>query len=225
MNSFFFWYIVNAAVHGEVVRLHIIPREQKMNAFRKTVFTLIILLIPAFLLGNQSQVKIIKSEDDLPEKFCTIWKKGDHLIFNGQNLAIIGGIRRYLKSTTNYPAADAKGCILSLAPAGQNLTSDLIAGAPVIRFSDKKVELLYSSIKQVQESVPEGILTFEATAVYNGKKGKKAKVQKDTKLLGDALAQAKEKVSTQSKAIAKMFITYHPGHEDSLDAASRIFSF
>ena len=177
MNSFFFWYIVNAAVDGEVVRLHIIPREQKMNAFRKTVFTLIILLIPAFLLGNQSQVKVIKSEDDLPEKFCTIWKKGDHLIFNGQNLAIIGGVRRYLKSTTNYPAADAKGCILSFAPAGQNLTNDLIAGAPVIRFSDKKAELLYSSIKQVQESVPEGILTFEATAVYDGKKAKKAKVQ------------------------------------------------
>lgn len=148
-----------------------------MNAFRKTVFTLIILLIPAFLLGNQSQVKIIKSEDDLPEKFCTIWKKGDHLLFNGQNLAIIGGVRRYLKSTTNYPAADALGCILSFAPAGQNMTSDLIAGAPVIRFSDKKVELLYSSIKEVQESSPEGTLTFEATAVYNGKKGKKAKVQ------------------------------------------------
>ena len=79
--------------------------EQKMTAFRKTVFTLIILLIPAFLLGNQSQVKIIKSEDDLPEKFCTIWKKGDHLIFNGQNLAISGGVRTRGASSA-LPRAD-----------------------------------------------------------------------------------------------------------------------
>ncbi len=177
LNSFFFWYIVNTSVRGKVVRLHIFPKEQKMTAFKITAFILFFLLIPGLLLGNQSQVRIINTEDDLPEKFCTIWKKGDQLLIHGQNLAIIGGVRRHLKSTTNYPAADALGCILSFTPAGLDITSDLIVGAPVMRFEDKRADLVYSSIQQVRERTPEGVLTFEATAVYSGKKGKKAKIQ------------------------------------------------
>lgn len=148
-----------------------------MDAFKKAALTLLILLIPSFLPGSEYQVKVIKSEDDLPEKFCTIWKSGDHLVSHGQNLAIIGGVQRYLKSSTNYPAADARGCILSFVPAGRSLKSDMIIGAPVIRIEDKKIDLAYSSFKPVSENAADGHLLYESTALYKGKKGTQARVQ------------------------------------------------
>ena len=122
-----------------------------MSAFKKTALLTLILFIPAFLMGSEFQMKVIQSEDDLPEKFCAIWKSGDYLISNGKNLAIIGGVKRYLKSSSNYPVADAQGCIISLVPAGKKLVSDLIVGAPVIRIQDKKQEVFYSTIKPFEE--------------------------------------------------------------------------
>jgi hypothetical protein len=107
-----------------------------MKAFRKSI-TVFLLLIPVLLLGSEFQVKIIQSEDDLPEKFCSIWKAGDFLVSDGENLAIIGGVKRYIKSSTNYPAADALGSIIGFAPAGKKLKSDLIAGAPAIQTKKK----------------------------------------------------------------------------------------
>ncbi len=148
-----------------------------MKALNKAVLGICILLIPALLIGAEFQMKVIKGKDDLPEKFCTIWKSGDYLISNGKNLALIGGVKRYLKTDTNYPVADALGCIISLAPAGKKLKSDLIIGAPVIRIQDKKQDVFYSSVKPIQESSPDGAFTVEATALYQGKKGNKATVQ------------------------------------------------
>jgi hypothetical protein len=148
-----------------------------MRAFNKAVFSIFILLIPVLLFGAEFQMKVIKGEDDLPEKFCSIWKSGDYLISNGKNLALIGGVKRYLKSSSNYPAADAQGCIISLAPAGKKLVSDLIVGAPVIRIQDKKQEVFYSTIKPSKEQSQSGTFTVEAIALYKGKKGKRAKVQ------------------------------------------------
>ncbi|MDH4258651.1 MAG: hypothetical protein OEV50_07530, partial [Candidatus Aminicenantes bacterium] len=147
-----------------------------MKAYRKSLAAFL-LLIPVLLLGSEFQVKIIQSEDDLPEKFCSIWKAGDFLVSDGETLAIIGGVKRYLKSTTNYPAADALGSIISFAPAGKKVKSDMIVGAPVIRIKDKKEEVFYSSVKPVKQDTPDGSLTVEATASYSGKKGSKARVQ------------------------------------------------
>ena len=148
-----------------------------MSAFKKTTLLTLIFLTPAFLLGTEFQMKVIQGEDDLPEKFCTIWKSGDYLISNGKNLALIGGVKRYLKSSSNYPVADAQGCIISLAPAGKKLVNDLIAGAPVIRIKDEKQEVFYSTIKSFEEKSQNGTFTVEAIALYKGKKGKRAKVQ------------------------------------------------
>jgi hypothetical protein len=148
-----------------------------MKAFNKTVLSIFILLIPVLFFGAEFQMKVIKGEDDLPEKFCTIWKSGDYLVSNGKNLALIGGVKRYLKSSTNYPTADALGCVISLAPDGKKLESDLIVGAPVLRIQDKKEDVFYSSVKPVKENSQDGAFTVEAIALYQGKKGNKAKVQ------------------------------------------------
>lgn len=148
-----------------------------MKAFNKTVLGIFILLIPVLFLGAEFQMKVIKGEDDLPEKFCTIWKSGDYLVSNGKNLALIGGVKRYIKNSSNYPTADTLGCVISLAPAGKKLESDLIVGAPVLRIQDKKEDVFYSSVKPVKENSQNGAFTVEAMALFQGKKGIKAKVQ------------------------------------------------
>ncbi len=148
-----------------------------MNALKKTALLTLFFLIPAFLLATDFQMKVIQSEEDLPEKFCTIWKSGDYLISNGKNLALIGGVKRYLLSSSNYPIADAQGCIISLTPAGKNLVSDLVVGAPNMRIQDKKQDVFYSSITPFKEQSPNGTFAVEAAALYKGKKGIRAKVQ------------------------------------------------
>ncbi len=148
-----------------------------MKAFNKAILSIFILLIPFLLFGSEFQMKVIKGEDDLPEKFCPTWKNGDYLISDGKNLALIGGVKRYLKSSTNYPVADALGCIISLVPAGKKLKSELIVGAPVLRIQDEKEDVFYNSVKPVKENDPNGAFTVEAVALYKGKKGINAKIQ------------------------------------------------
>lgn len=148
-----------------------------MNAFKKTTFLILILLIPAFLLGAEFQMKVIQNEDDLPEKFCSIWKSGDYLIHNGNSLALIGGVKRYLLSSSNYPMADALGCLISLVPAGKNLVSDLVVGAPNMRIQDKKQDVFYSTVQPLKEQTQNGTFAVEAVALFKGKKGTRAKVR------------------------------------------------
>jgi len=151
-----------------------------MRTFNKFLFpTLIILLffITFLLRGAEFQVKVIKDAGDLPEKFCRIWKNGDLLISDGENLALIGGVKRTLQDILNFPVANAMGSILSFVPAGKSLVSDLCIGSPVIRIEDKSEYLTNSSVKQIKENIPEGGLGFEATALYTGKEGRKAQIK------------------------------------------------
>ena len=148
-----------------------------MKVHKITLFLLLLFLIPLFLQGNEFQVKAIESSDDLPEKFCSAWKKGDFLISDGKNLALLGGVNRTFYSILNYPMANAMGSIISFVPAGKNLKSTLNIGSPVIRVKGKREYLVYSSVKQLRKTTPEGALVFEASASYSGKKGEKARVK------------------------------------------------
>ena len=148
-----------------------------MKAFNKTIFLALFLIVPFLLQGIEFQVKIIKSVGDLPEKFCSNWESGDFLISDGKNLALIGGVKRTLKTITNYPSANAMGSIISFVPAGKNLLSNLNIGSPVIRIKNKRKYLTYSSINPLKGETPQGGLAFEATALYTGKKGEKARVK------------------------------------------------
>lgn len=134
-------------------------------------------LIPFFLLGEEFEVKSIKSSEDLPEKICKQWKRGDFLISDGKYLALIGGMPRPLKPTLSYPRANARGSILSFVPSGKDLVSDLGIGAPVIKKNYQMKFLTYSSLKQTKKSVPEGSLDFEAEAQYEEKDGKKGQIK------------------------------------------------
>ncbi len=148
-----------------------------MKAFTKIIFMAFALFIPFLLQAAEFQVKVIKSEDDLPEKFCSHWAKGDFLIFNGKNLTIIGGTKRRLKDITNYPTGDAMGSIISFVPAGKKITSNLNIGSPVIKIKIKREYIIYSSVKPLNENAQKDALAFEATALYQGKKGEKASIR------------------------------------------------
>ena len=90
-----------------------------MKVHKKTLFLILLLLFPLSLQGNEFQVKTIESSGDLPEKFCSAWKKGDFLISDGKNLALLGGVNRTFYSIGNYPMANAMGSIISFVPAGK----------------------------------------------------------------------------------------------------------
>ncbi|NIO48034.1 MAG: hypothetical protein GTN73_01145 [Candidatus Aminicenantes bacterium] len=148
-----------------------------MKAFKKIIIVAFSLLIPFLLQAAEFQVKVIKSEDDLPEKFCSHWEKGDFLIFNGKNLALIGGAKRRLKNLTNYPTGDAMGSIISFVPAGKKIVSNLNIGSPYIRIKRKREYITYTSVKPLKETAQKAALAFEAAALYEGKKGEKARIR------------------------------------------------
>lgn len=148
-----------------------------MKTFFKAIFIAFFLLVPLFLQGTEFQVKVIKTVDDLPEKFCSNWKSGDILVSDGKILALIGGSKRTWNTLTNYPTANAMGSIISFVPAGKKLESILNIGSPVFRIKKKREYLTYSSVTPLKELTSEGALAFEATASYKGKKGVKAQVK------------------------------------------------
>jgi hypothetical protein len=148
-----------------------------MKTFKKIIITVFSLLIPFLIQAAEFQVKVIKSGDDLPEKFCSHWKKGDFLISDGKNLTLIGGAKRRLKTQTNYPQADTIGSIISFVPAGKKIASNLNIGSPVIRIKRKREYLTYTSVKPLKAAAQKDALAFEATALYEGKKGGKARIR------------------------------------------------
>ena len=104
---------------------------------RKIVlFIFLPLHIFAFLLhASEFEVKILKDAHDLPEKFCTIGKKGDYFISDGKYLVLLGGTPRPLDYLLlNFPRSNAMGSILGFAPAGKDMVSDLSIGSPVLKF-------------------------------------------------------------------------------------------
>jgi len=135
-----------------------------------------ILFLPLLLQAGQFQVKAIKNAGDLPEKFCSAWKEGDYLVSDGENLVLIGGTERVLKSYYQYPIEHTLGSILSFVPGGKNLTSDLMIGAPYIRVKNRSRYLAYTSLEQTSSDSPEGSISFQAAAVYRGKKEEKAEI-------------------------------------------------
>jgi hypothetical protein len=148
-----------------------------MKAFKKIIITVFSLLIPFLLQAAEFQVKVIESEDDLPEKFCSHWEKGDFLIFDEENLALIGGVKRRMKRLINYPEGDAMGSIISFVPAGKKISSDLNIGSPIIKIKRKTEYLTYNSIKPLKKAIQKDALAFEAAALYEGKKGEKARIR------------------------------------------------
>ncbi len=138
---------------------------------------LVLLLMPFFIQAAEFQVKIIESANDLPEKFCPIWEKGDYLITDGEYLILIGGTSRRLYSNNYYYIADAKGTLISMVPAGKKQKSKMALGAPDLRIDGKRTLINYSSIKPGNINSEDGSFEFSATAEFQGEKGLHAAIE------------------------------------------------
>lgn len=159
------------------------PEEAKMKSSILSILSLF-LFIPFLLQASEFQVKIIKDADDLPKNFCTIWEKGDYLISDGQYFALLGGVPRPLRShLLNFPDSNAMGSILSFAPAGENIMSNLSIGSPILRIKERRKYLTYTSLDLMKETKQKGTLAFRASALYKGKNGQKAEIQTTYHLL------------------------------------------
>ena len=109
-----------------------------MKNLKKLHLFALCLFFPLILQGGEWQFKIVADEADVPEEFCTEWRKGDYLLTDGEYLILFGGSSRTMQSILNYPVADAMGSIIGFAPAGKNLLGNLIAGSPYLRINGKK---------------------------------------------------------------------------------------
>jgi len=147
-----------------------------MKGLKRNLLGILVLCVPILLLGAEFEVKVIKSAVDLPEPFCTLWKEGDVLVSDGQNLLLFGGTDRVLKSYYQYPIEHTLGSVLGYVPKGKGYTSDLVVGSPYIRIKNKSQYLGYSSFNAIPHKAQEGALQFLAVAHYKGDKGEKAEV-------------------------------------------------
>ena len=147
---------------------------------KKTIpLVLLSLSIFAFLLhASEFEVKILKDAHDLPEKFCTIGKKGDYSISDGKYLVLLGGTPRPLDyPLLNIPRSNAMGSIIGFAPAGKDIVSNLIIGSPVLKFMERRYYLAYSSLKVIEKGFKDKALTLRASATYEAQGGKEAHIE------------------------------------------------
>ena len=138
---------------------------------------MVLLLLPLSIQSAEFQVKIIESEDDLPEKFCSIWEKGDYLITDGEFLILIGGTSRRLYSNNYYYIADARGNLISMVPAGKKQKSKMAVGAPDLRIDGKRTLIDYTSVEPSKINAEDGSFEFLAKAEYKGEKGLQANIE------------------------------------------------
>lgn len=148
---------------------------------RKALFRIFFVFFFCFslsLYAEEFRFKNIDTAEDLPEEFCSMWKKGDLLVTDGKFLLLFGGTSRILRSSLSlYPNTRARGNILSFVPAGKNLRSDLDIGAPRISLNKKRKYVTYDSIKIINDQKFDNSVSLEASAIYTGDRGEEAEIK------------------------------------------------
>jgi len=142
---------------------------------------LILLTFSSLLASSQESpgpgVKVIQGPQDVPDGFCSLARRGDLLIFDGRNYAVLGGTPRPVVTSSNYPYGQAMGSLLGFVPADEALPAgDLNIGAPVLRIGDRTHHLSYSTLERTKDTPGTGAVAFEARGVYKDKEGRKADI-------------------------------------------------
>ncbi|MBN1223373.1 MAG: CehA/McbA family metallohydrolase [Candidatus Aminicenantes bacterium] len=147
-----------------------------MKGFTKFSVGIFFLLFSICLQASEFQVTVIKSEEDIPEKFCPLGKKGDYLVSDGKYLALVGTTPRIRQSFYKYPIENTMGSIIGFLPGGRNLKSDLIIGSPYVKVQGEGRYLAYDSILPAERQSSDGSFAFLAKAVFKGNEGEKARI-------------------------------------------------
>jgi hypothetical protein len=75
LNKTNFWYIVDTFVKSTEKHSLKSTRSKQMRTLRISALFLLFLVFPLLHQGEGFQVKVTADEVDLPEKFCSLWKK------------------------------------------------------------------------------------------------------------------------------------------------------
>jgi hypothetical protein len=148
-----------------------------MKSLKNKMFTLVVcagLVCPPFLQA-EVQVKIIQSVEEVPEKFSSMAQKGDVLLEDGKSCALLGGSARPLITSANYPYGQSLGSLLGFAPAGKDLSGDVIIGSPVLRMKEMTHRPAYSRIERLKgEAADVDFVRFQAFGLFEDPEGRKA---------------------------------------------------
>lgn len=147
---------------------------------------LLFFLSNPFLRGTEFEITTIADRNQLPAAFCALGEKGDYLISDGQFQILIGGTSRTLYSILNYPAADALGSIIGIAPAGGHSRGDTIIGSPYLQIDGKRKYVNYASVQPLSEDEADGVMVIRADGTFIGDKGVEALITTDYRLLPGA---------------------------------------
>ncbi len=155
-----------------------------MKSFPKIVLAVVgLMLLTCASLPAASQespvptVKVIQGPEDIPGGFSSLAQKGDYLIFNGRDYAILGATPRPVITSSNYPYGQAMGSLLGFVPADKApAASDLNIGAPVLRLGDKTHHLGYAKLERIKEAAGSRAVRFEARGFYEDKDGRQAEI-------------------------------------------------
>jgi hypothetical protein len=127
--------------------------------------------------GPAVDVTVIQGPQDVPDGFCSLARKGDFLVFDGRNYALLGATPRRIITSVNYPYGQGLGSLLGFVPADKSLaSSDLNIGAPVLRLGDRTHHLGYSSVERTNDAKKAGAVGFEARGSYEDKDGRQAAI-------------------------------------------------
>jgi len=143
-----------------------------MKGFRIAALSLLLALTLSQASAG-TEVKVLNSLQDLPEKFSSSALKGDILISGGKALALLGGSSRLLHNNINYPTSNALGSLIGFGPAGLRARADVNIGSPLLRFKDKSVQVAFAAVSR-KKGAAAGHVVFEASGIYEDKDGRRA---------------------------------------------------
>jgi len=149
-----------------------------MKSLNKILTIVFLLSISTCRQASDFQVKKITGENDLPESMCSVWQKDDYFVSDGKTSAILGASSRYLGlSSGNYATDNAMGSIISFAPAGENLKSDMAIGSPYIRINNERKYAYYTAITPSKRKSQGKDIAFVATGQYVGENEEKLDIE------------------------------------------------
>lgn len=134
------------------------------------------LLILATHLVSAVEVKTIKNPQELPEKFSSLARTGDYLLSDNHSLLLVGVKPRDFPAIKSYPWPEANGAILAFAPAGSELTNEIIAGPVQIRTGFDYYYPVYRIVKAPLAKPSQLPVSFELQALLTSKHQEKGEV-------------------------------------------------
>ncbi len=169
--------------HGQVeIEAKMNPRHHRCDL--RAMCILVCAMSATTTLAAPVEVRTLQSNGEpADDSLCARCVDGDYLVSNGRLELVIGGSHRRDESFYKFPTADGLGSIISIKPAGTNMTGDIMVGTPYIRIDNTTQHVRYDTIEIVQS---EERVTFVAAGLYSDDRGARAQFVAHTAIANNA---------------------------------------